>query len=97
MVRGDKFAVFNAEYYVDIYGPLRVLAFFDAGAVYRDSDRIDPKLIRMSTGLEGRFTMPVMNVPFRVIYAINPNRSATHIKDWGVKRYELKFSVGTTF
>ena len=27
-----------------------------------------------STGVEARFTMPVLNVPFRLIYAWNPNR-----------------------
>ena len=32
------------------------------------------KTMSTSTGVEARFTMPVLNVPFRLIYAWNPNR-----------------------
>jgi len=30
-LRGDRSYLFNAEYYFDVFGPVRVLAFFDAG------------------------------------------------------------------
>ena len=73
MVRGDKFVLFNAEYYLDVYGPLRALAFFDAGYAYRWDDPINLRKCKVSYGAEVRFTMPVLNMPFRLIYAINPN------------------------
>ncbi len=52
---------------------------------------IDLKQLRTSTGAELRFIMPVLNVPFRLIYAINPNRDAFQ------PRQTFKFAVGTTF
>jgi outer membrane protein insertion porin family len=88
---GDKFVLFNAEYYFDIAGPLRALLFFDAGQAYLESENIDLGKLRTSTGVELRFIMPVINVPFRLIYAWNPNRDAFQPKS------TFKFAVGTTF
>ena len=88
---GNKFALFNAEYYIDIGGPLRFLFFFDAGQAFLEGERIDVKDFRTSTGAELRFIMPVLNVPFRLIYAFNPNRDAFADKS------TFKFAVGTTF
>jgi outer membrane protein assembly factor BamA len=51
--------------------------------------------LRMSTGVEARFIMPVLNVPFRLIYAINPNRS--EYEKLYVPHSTFKFAVGTTF
>jgi hypothetical protein len=45
----------------------------------------------MSTGAELRFIMPVLNVPFRLIYAYNPNPLLFTPKT------TFKFAVGTTF
>ena len=36
---GNKFVLFNAEYYFDVGGPLRLLLFFDAGQAYRGRRR----------------------------------------------------------
>jgi outer membrane protein insertion porin family len=88
---GNKMVLFNAEYYIDIGGPLRFLFFFDAGQAYLEGKRIDLKQLRTSTGAELRFIMPVLNVPFRLIYALNPNRDAFQPKS------TFKFAVGTTF
>src|SRR5438045_1959572 len=71
---GNKFALFSLEYYFDIAGPLRALLFFDAGQAFLEGKNIDPREFRTSTGAEMRFIMPVLNVPFRLIYAWNPNR-----------------------
>ena len=107
---GNKNLLFNAEYMVTVAGPVRLLAFFDAGQV-RDvgenfamkenvyktetiglttpllydptntgvlTDPNAPKgevvktlighrdAFKTSTGLELRFFMPVLNVPFRL-------------------------------
>jgi outer membrane protein insertion porin family len=88
---GNKYALFNAEYYIDIGGPLRFLFFFDGGQAYLEDEKIDIKKFRTSTGAELRFIMPVLNVPFRLIYAFNPNRDAFQDKS------TFKFAVGTTF
>jgi len=88
---GNKFGLFNAEYYVDIFGPLRFLLFFDAGQAFTEGQNIQVKEFRTSTGAEMRFIMPVLNVPFRLIYAWNPNRDSFQPKS------TFKFAVGTTF
>jgi outer membrane protein insertion porin family len=88
---GNKYALFNAEYYIDIAGPLRGLLFFDAGQAFLEGEKIDIKKFRTSTGVELRFIMPVLNVPFRLIYAFNPHRDSFQPKS------AFKFAVGTTF
>ncbi|HEX8150824.1 MAG TPA: outer membrane protein assembly factor BamA [Pyrinomonadaceae bacterium] len=49
---------------------------------------------RSSLGLEMRIQMPVINVPFRFIYAINPNAQDTLIQE---KKRVFRFSIGRTF
>jgi outer membrane protein insertion porin family len=88
---GNKKALFNAEYYIDIASPLRMVLFFDAGQAFLEGERIDIRKFRTSTGVEMRFIMPVLNVPFRLIYAWNPNRDSFQQKS------TFKFAVGTTF
>jgi outer membrane protein insertion porin family len=88
---GNKFVLFNGEYYFDVGGPLRLLLFFDAGQAYLEGQNIDLSQLRTSTGVELRFIMPVLNVPFRLIYAWNPNRDQFQPKS------TFKFAVGTTF
>jgi outer membrane protein insertion porin family len=88
---GNKYLLLNAEYYFDVFGPLRALLFFDAGQAYLEGQNISFKGLRTSTGAELRFIMPVLNVPFRLIYAWNPQRDAFQPKT------TFKFAVGTTF
>jgi outer membrane protein insertion porin family len=92
---GDKMLLFNAEYYWDVFGPLRLLAFFDAGQAYLKDEPWDLGAMKVSYGAEARFIMPVLNVPFRLIYAVNPNRS--DYDKLYVDRRTFKFAVGTTF
>jgi outer membrane protein insertion porin family len=138
LVGGNKSIVFNAEYYVDIMGQVRVLAFFDAGEV-RDigqpfagkEDVIalvspppellveflgSPNLltppgairtevigrtsaIKTSTGFEVRFMVPILNIPFRLIGAYNPQRGNVLKNDdlRPTPRFTMRFAVGTTF
>jgi outer membrane protein insertion porin family len=90
-VGGNKYLLFNAEYYFDIAGPLRFLLFYDAGEAYLEGQPLYWKTLRSSTGAELRFLMPVLNVPFRLIYAWNANR------DYFQPRTAFKFAIGTTF
>jgi outer membrane protein insertion porin family len=90
-VGGNKYLLFNAEYYFDVFGPLRFLLFYDAGEAYRENEPFNLRTLRTSTGAELRFLMPVLNVPFRLIYAWNANRDAFQPKT------AFKFAVGTTF
>jgi len=55
---------------------------------------------KTSTGAEIRFFMPVLNVPFRLIFAYNP-QAKTDITDPTVlfleRKKAIRFSIGRTF
>jgi hypothetical protein len=53
---------------------------------------------KTSTGAEIRFFMPVLNVPFRLIFAMNPSRYGVYDNNLQPeKKYKFRFAVGTTF
>jgi outer membrane protein insertion porin family len=53
---------------------------------------------KTSTGIELRFFMPVLNVPFRLIYAFNPQREGVLDNNYRpAKQRVFRFAVGTTF
>jgi outer membrane protein insertion porin family len=88
---GDKFVLFNAEYYFDVAGPVRALLFHDAGQAFADGRPFNLRELRTSTGAELRVIVPMLNVPFRLIYAWNLYR------DTFQPARAFKFAVGTTF
>jgi hypothetical protein len=52
----------------------------------------------VSTGGEVRFFMPVLNVPFRLIFAYNPSRFGVLNNNLQpTKAFTFRFAVGTTF
>jgi outer membrane protein insertion porin family len=58
--------------------------------------------IRSSLGAEVRFQIPILNVPFRLIYAYNPNARKDQIINgfpfiFNEKKSVFRFSVGRTF
>ncbi len=135
---GNKTLLFNAEYLINIAGPVRLVLFYDTGQV-RDisqsfawkediNERVDPSLpvildpftttrlvdpnalqpflrkigetsaFKTSTGAEIRFFMPVLNVPFRLIFAYNPQRFGVLDNNLRpAKKFTFKFAVGSTF
>lgn len=52
---------------------------------------------KTSTGAEIRFFMPVLNVPFRLILAYNPQRDVLNNNLQPTKKLLFRFAVGTTF
>ena len=53
---------------------------------------------KTSTGIELRFFMPVLNVPFRLIYSYNPQRAGVLNNNLQpAKHFTFKFAVGSTF
>ncbi|MDQ3212479.1 MAG: BamA/TamA family outer membrane protein, partial [Acidobacteriota bacterium] len=53
---------------------------------------------KSSTGAEIRFFMPVLNVPFRLIFAMNPSRGGVLDNNLQPeKRLKFRFAVGSTF
>ncbi len=53
---------------------------------------------KTSTGAEVRFFMPVLNVPFRLIFAVNPSRAGVLNNELQPQDFfQFRFAVGTTF
>ena len=95
---GNKLALFNTEFHYAIAGPFRVLGYFDAGQVQDFGQKFRMDEFVMSTGAEVRFFMPVLNVPFRLIYAHNMNRDGVYDNNLRpVKADTFRFAVGSTF
>ena len=88
---GTKFVLFNAEYYFDILPQVRAMLFHDAGQAFLERTPIDLRQLRTSTGAELRVTLPMIGVPFRLIYAWNLYRDSFQ------PARTFKFAVGTTF
>jgi outer membrane protein insertion porin family len=118
IVGGDKSLLFNVEQQFTIAGPVRLIAFYDAGQVQPGTTTTTTPFVdlgafnsfttpskpfawkdfKTSTGLEIRFFMPVLNVPFRLIFAYNPQRSGVYDNSLQPqKAFQFRFAVGTTF
>src|SRR5262249_51013625 len=55
-------------------------------------------IIRTSTGAEILFQLPVVNVPFRLILAYNPNRmSIKDLNNFHEPNHNIQFTIGRAF
>lgn len=98
IIGGNKSLLFNGEFLVSVGGPVRALLFYDAGQVQEQGARLRFPDFKTSTGAEIRFFMPVLNVPFRLIFAYNPQRDGVFDNQLlPQKRFTFKFAVGSTF
>jgi outer membrane protein insertion porin family len=110
VIGGNKSLLFNAEYLISVGGPVRLILFYDAGQVQDTGQRFTLKGVTgadgvyrpgfiTSTGAEIRFFMPVLNVPFRLIFAGNPQRKGVLNYSTGEneKAFRFRFDVGSTF
>jgi outer membrane protein insertion porin family len=95
---GNKSLVFNGEYLITIAGPVRLVLFYDAGQVGDEDQGFAFNQFKTSTGAEIRFFMPVLNVPFRLIFAMNPQREGVLDNNLQPeKKFKFRFAVGSTF
>ena len=98
MIGGNKSLLFNAEYLISISTPVRIIIFYDAGQVADFGEDFSRENFYSSTGVELRFFMPVLNVPFRLIYAWNPKVDGILSDRFQPQESSVfKFAVGTTF
>ena len=98
VIGGNKSLLFNGEYTITIASPVRLIFFYDAGQVRDDGQAFAMNQFRTSTGAEVRFFMPILNVPFRLIFAHNPQREG--VLDQRLQpaaKNSFRFAVGTTF
>jgi outer membrane protein insertion porin family len=139
VIGGNKSLLFNAEYLINIAGPVRLVLFADAGQVRNNGQNFawkeeivdlvrpgslspgpfeinvepnpfvspfpvesrvvgDRDAFKSSIGAEIRFFMPVLNVPFRLIFAMNPSRGGVLDNNLQPeKEFKFRFAVGSTF
>jgi len=117
-VGGDTAALLTTEYRIPIVGPLTLSGFLDLGtATVLNTDNLrlfgpdtfinlqedTNRVWRASTGAEIQFMLPMINQPFRLIFAYNPLILNSDIVVDGVRfplkepRSSVKFSVGYSF
>ena len=98
VIGGNKSLLFNAEYQFSIADPVRIVAFYDAGQVQDFGQDFAMDGFRTSTGVELRFFIPMLNVPFRLIYAWNPQYESVYNDRYQPQEETVfRFAVGTTF
>jgi outer membrane protein insertion porin family len=106
---GNKSLLFNVEQNFTIASQVRFILFYDAGQVQTGPQRLEDgsitpgrdfalKDFKTSAGAEIRFFMPVLNVPFRLIFAQNLQRDGVLDNTLQPqKAFQFRFAVGTTF
>jgi len=100
---GQRFAFIEDVEEPIIVTPL--LAPLFTGVTLTDPNTPPPELrtlrrgaFKTSTGAEVRFFMPVLNVPFRLIFAYNPQREGVlNNRFRPTNKFQFRFAVGTTF
>ena len=98
IIGGNKSVLFNGEYQITIAEPVRFVFFYDTGQVQDFGSNFALDDFKTSTGIELRFFMPVLNVPFRLIYAWNPQRDGVFNDRFSPQEETVfRFAVGTTF
>jgi outer membrane protein insertion porin family len=98
VIGGNKSLLFNAEYLISVAGPVRLVLFYDAGQVQDRGHQFAMDDFKTSTGAEVRFFMPVLNVPFRLIFAYNPQRDGVLDNSFRPQQeFTFRFAVGSTF
>ena len=83
-----------------LYDPYASAPLVDPNAPDQPLTRVvgETSAFKTSTGVELRFFMPVLNVPFRLIYSWNPQRGNVLDNNFQpAKDTTFRFAVGTTF
>ncbi len=95
---GNKSLLFNGEYLITISQPVRLIFFYDTGQVQDRGMGFAIGDFKTSTGGEVRFMMPVMGVPFRLIFAYNLHRSGVLDNTFRPESaFNFRFAVGSSF
>ena len=116
---GDLYALAQMEYRIPLVGPVSLAVFGDIGLTtitQQDHLGFSPdssvylidgtnKVWRSSTGLELQFMLPMINAPFRLIFAYNPLTltQTYHIRGQAVPIFytepdrNIQFTIGKSF
>jgi outer membrane protein insertion porin family len=104
-VRGQSFSMWEDEIVITppptpiLRDPFSTGILTDPNAPGPTSEVVGQRsAFKTSTGAEVRFFMPVLNVPFRLIFAINPQRAGVYKNNLEPAQFfQFRFAVGSTF
>ena len=89
---GNKAFYVNAQYEVPLNKQFSVIAFYDMGNAYDFGEPISLKNFYSSMGVELKLFIPMLNVPFRLIFAYNPR-----LLEPDDSHFVFRFAVGPSF
>jgi outer membrane protein insertion porin family len=89
---GTKSFLLNLEYSIPLTQQFSFVFFYDMGNSYDAGTPIKLNDVYTSTGLELKVFVPMLNVPFRLIFAYNPR-----VLQPGDQHFVFKFAVGPSF
>jgi outer membrane protein insertion porin family len=89
---GNKAIYMNLQYEIPLNRQFSTILFYDIGNAYDFGQAISLKNVYSSAGVELKVFIPMLNVPFRLIFAYNPRISKP-----GDSHFQFRFTVGTAF
>jgi outer membrane protein insertion porin family len=92
VIGGDKAFFLNFEYAIPLSQQFSFVFFYDIGNAYDVGQPITFNNVYSSLGAELKIFVPMLNVPFRLIFAYNPR---TLYKD--DSNFAFRFAVGPSF
>lgn len=89
---GTKSILFQAEYQIPITKEFSFIFFYDVGNAYDLGKSIDLKDLYQSMGLETKIYIPMLGVPFRLIFSYNPRLDVAD-----ADHFVFRFGIGPSF
>jgi outer membrane protein insertion porin family len=89
---GNKSLFANLEYAIPLSDQFSFVFFYDVGNAYDTGTAIKLKDVYQSTGLEIKIFIPMLNVPFRLIFAYNYRLLSSDDQ-----HFVFRFAVGPSF
>jgi outer membrane protein insertion porin family len=92
VIGGNKALYLNLEYLIPLNQQVSFVFFYDVGNAYDFGQPIDLKNVYSSMGMELKIFVPMLNVPFRLIFSYNPR---VLLPD--ESNFAFRFAVGPSF
>ncbi len=92
VIGGSKAVFLNLEYQIPLNQQFSFIFFYDIGNAYDFGVPISFKDVYSSMGLELKIFVPMLNVPFRLIFAYNPRKIREEDSN-----FVFRFAVGPSF
>lgn len=92
IIGGNKAFFMNFEYHIPLSEQFSFILFYDIGNAYDTGHPINLNNVYTSLGLELKIYVPMMGVPFRLIFAYNPR-----VLEADDSHFHIGFGVGPSF